>query len=169
MKRVFLSLMATAVFAFPAAAQDMEMQMQMHEQMAVRGPMMESGPMDRMGEMMGQCLEHAEELGLTEDQVRKLTPLHREMKKRLIRFNADLKLAEMEHMETMEVKDFDLDKAIAEDRKIAELKTGHHAEMLKLMKQVRSLLTEAQFKKMKDMAPMMMKDKMPEKALKHMH
>jgi len=167
MKRVFLSLLFTAVFALPAAAQDMEMMM--HNQMGVRGPMMESGSMDRMGEMMGKCLEHAEELGLTDDQVKKLTPLHREMKKTLIRFNADLKLAEMEHMETMEVKDFDLDKALAEDKRIAGLKTAHHAEMLKLMKQVRTVLTEAQFKKMKEMAPMMMKEMNPEKELKHKH
>src|SRR6185369_8786229 len=166
MKRVFLSLVMTAVFVLPAAARDMEMPM--HEHMGARGPMMESGSMDRMGEMMGKCLEHAEELGLTEDQTKKLTPLHREMKKLLIRFNADLKLAEMEHMETMEVKDFDLDKAIAEDRKIAGMKTAHHAEMLKLMKQVRTVLTEEQFRKMKEMAPMMMKDMMPEK-MKHMH
>ena len=161
--------MATAVFALPAAAQNMDMQMQMHEQMAVRGPMMESGSMDRMGEMMGRCLEHAEELGLTEDQVKKLTPLHREMKKMLIRFNADLKLAEMEHMEIMGVKDFDLDKAIAGDKRIAGLKTAHHAEMLKLMKQVRGILTEEQFKKMKEMTPMMMKGKKPEKDMKHKH
>src|SRR6185369_7593267 len=161
-----LSLVLTAVFTLPAAAQDMEMMR--HEQMGAPGPMMESGSMARMGEMMGKCLEHAEELGLTDDQVKKLTPLHREMKKMLIRFNADLKLAEMEHMETMEVKDFDLDKAIAEDKKIAGMKTAHHAEMLKFMKQVRTALTEEQFKKMKEMAPLMMKDKMPEK-MKHMH
>jgi hypothetical protein len=167
MKRVFLFLVVTAVFALPAAARDMETMM--HEHMGPGGPMMESGSMDRMGEMMGKCLEHAEELGLADDQVKKLTPLHREMKKMLIRFNADLKLAEMEHMETMEVKDFDLDKALAEDKKIAGLKTAHHAEMLKLMKQVRTILTEAQFKKMKEMAPMMMKEMKPEKELKHKH
>jgi Spy/CpxP family protein refolding chaperone len=129
--------------------------------------------MDKMGEMMGMCLEHAKELGLTDEQVKKITPIHREMKKVLIRFNADLKLAEMEHMETMEVKDFDLDRAIAEDKKIAGMKTAHHAEMLKLMKQARTLLTEEQFGKIKEMGPLKMKDMMKEKMMEkepmHMH
>jgi Spy/CpxP family protein refolding chaperone len=167
MKRILLSLLFTAFFAVPAWAGDMEMPM--HEHMGGRGPIMESGSMDRMGEMMGMCLEHAQELGLTDEQVKKITPIHREMKKLLIRFNADLKLAEMERMETMEVKDFDLDKAIAEDKKIAGMKTAHHADMLKMMKQVRTLLTDEQFRKIKEMGPMKMKEMMMDKELMHMH
>src|SRR6185369_14608181 len=142
MKRVFLSLLFTAVFALPAAARDMEMMM--HERMGTHGTMMESGSMDRMGEMMGKCLEHAEELGLTDDQVKKLTPLHREMKKMLIRFNADLKLAEKEHIENIEVKDFELHKAIGDDKKNAGKKTAHHSEIFKFIKQVRTALAEKQ-------------------------
>lgn len=167
MKRIVLALAATALFAFPAGAQMMDMPM--HDQPGGRGPTMEMGPMDRMGDMMGRCLDYAKELGLSDEQIGKLTPLHRGMRKMQVRFKADLQLAEMEQMETMEVKDFDLDKALAGDKKIADLKSAHHAALLKTMKEVRSILTEAQFKKMKELSPMMKSGKKPAKAIKHKH
>jgi Spy/CpxP family protein refolding chaperone len=105
--------------------------------------------MDHMGDMMGKCLDNAEKIGLSDDQVKKLTPLHREMKKKQVRTKADMKIAEMELMEIMEVKDFDLDKATAAAKKIADLKSAHQLEMLKSMKEIRSIFTEEQFQKMK--------------------
>ena len=54
-------------------------------------------------------------------------------------------------MEIMEVKDFDLEKASAAVKKIADIKTAHHLEMLKAMKEMRAVLTDEQFKKMKKM------------------
>ena len=54
-------------------------------------------------------------------------------------------------MEIMEVKDFDLEKASAAVKKITEIKTAHHLEMLKAMKEMRTALTDEQFKKMKRM------------------
>jgi Spy/CpxP family protein refolding chaperone len=116
-----------------------------------RGPMMDMGPMDKMGDMMGMCLDNAEKIGLTEGQISKLTPLHREMKKKQVRYKADIKLAEMDLMEIMEVKDFDLEKATAATKKIADIKSAYHTDMLKLMKEVRSTLTEEQFKKLQKM------------------
>jgi hypothetical protein len=64
----------------------------------------------------------------------KMKPLHREMQKKQIRSKADLKLAEIELMEIMEVKDFDLDKATSAVKKIEDIKTAQHLEMLKAMK-----------------------------------
>jgi Spy/CpxP family protein refolding chaperone len=104
--------------------------------------------MDDMGGMMDKCLAHAAKIGLTEDQTNKIKPIHREMEKNQVRFKADLKIAQIELKEIMEVKDFDLAKATAQVKKIGDLKTMHHIEMLKFMKDVRSILTDEQFKKM---------------------
>jgi Spy/CpxP family protein refolding chaperone len=110
--------------------------------------------MERMGEMMGMCLEQADRIGLTDDQVEKMKPLHREMQKKHARFMADLKIAEIELGEIMDVKDFDLDKATAASRKISDLKSAHHLDMLKTMKAIRTVLTDAQFAKMRKLMPM---------------
>ncbi len=113
--------------------------------------MMEMGGMMEKGGMMGMCMEHADEIGLTDDQMMKMKPLHREMQKKQARFKADVKIAEIELMEIMDVKDFDLEKASAAVNKIAAIKTAHHLEMLKPMKEMRAILTDEQFKKTKKM------------------
>lgn len=68
-------------------------------------------------------------------------------------------------MEIMEVKDFDLEKAGSAVKKIAEIKTAHHLEMLKAMKEMRTILTDEQFKKMKRMMSMKMGGKKPAKMM----
>jgi len=127
--------------------------------------MMGMGNMDRMGDMMGMCIEHADKMGLTDDQVVKMKPLHREMEKKQARFKADRKIAEIELMEIMEVKDFDLAKATAAVKKISDIKTAHHLEMLSAMKEIRTILTDEQFQKMKKMMPMKMDAKKPAKRM----
>jgi Spy/CpxP family protein refolding chaperone len=181
MKRLLLSSLLTLAFALPAHAEEMDMSsMQMedhvqkkshemmgHEHMDGRDHMMghehgmEMGSMDRMGSMMGMCLKHAKEIGLTPEQVKQVTPMHREMQKSQIRFGADLKIAEMDLHDIMAVKDFDLEKANAAVKKIGDMKTAHHLEMLKSMKEVRAVLTEEQFQKMKKLMPMKMDGKKP--------
>lgn len=123
------------------------------------------GHMDRMGDMMGMCLEHADQLGLTDDQLMKMKPAHSEMQKNQARFKADLKIAEIELAEIMDVKDFDLEKASAAVKKIETIKTAHHLEMLKHMKEVRTIVTDEQFKKMKKMMPMKAGMKKPVKKM----
>ena len=150
MKKLALSLLLTVVFAVPAFSQMTDMPMKGH------GQRMEMGNMDKMGDMMGMCIEHADKMGLTDDQIMKMKPIHREMQKKQARYKADLKIAEIELMEIMEVKDFDLEKANAAVKKIAEIKTAHHLEMLKAMKEMRTILTDEQFQKMKKMMPMKM-------------
>lgn len=125
------------------------------------GHMKEMGNMDKMDEMMAMCIDHADKMGLTDDQLTKVKPLHREMQKKQVRFKADLKIAELELMEIMEVKDFDLEKANSAVKKGAELKTAHHLEILKAMKEMRTLLTDEQFKNMKKMMPVKMTHKKP--------
>ena len=149
MKKIVLSLLLTVIFAAPAFSQMMDMSMKEHRE--GHGQMMEMGKMDKMGDMMGMCIEHADKMGLTDDQIMKMKPIHREMQKKQARFKADLKIAEIELMEIMEVKDFDLEKASSAVKKIAEIKTAHHLKMLKAMKEMRTILTDEQFKKMKKM------------------
>ena len=161
MKKLVLSLLLTVVFALPAFAQMMDMPMKEH--MEGHGQMMGAGGMDRMGDMMGMCLEHAAKIGLTDEQIKKITPIHREMQKKQARFKADVKIAEIDLMEIMEVKDFDLEKASAAVKKIADIKTAHHLDMLKSMKEVRTVLTDEQFQKMKKMMAMKMGEKKPAK------
>lgn len=122
--------------------------------------------MDMMGDNIGMCLENADKIGLTEDQKSKILPIHREMMKLNARFKADIKIAEIELMEVMEPKDFDLEKAILATKKISDIRATYHSEMLRNMKKVRSILTEEQYKKMRSlmMDNMMGKKMMKEKS-----
>jgi len=164
---IFVMAAAAVLLAFsvttPAFSQMKDMPMKGHGE--GHGQRMEMGSLDKMGEMMGMCIEHADMMGLTDDQVMKIKPLHSEMQKRHARFEADLKIAKIELTEVMEVKDFDLEKANAAVKKIAEIKTAHHLEMVKAMKEMRTILTDEQFKKMKKMMSMKMGEKKPEKKM----
>ena len=157
MKKIVLSVLLTVIFAAPAFSQMMDMSMKGHGE--GHGQMME------MGDMMGMCIEHADEMGLTDAQLIKMKPLHSEMEKKQAQFKADLKIAEIELMDIMEVKDFDLEKARSAVKKSEEIKTAHHVEMLKAMKEMRTILTDEQFKKMQKMMPMKTGEKKPEKKM----
>ena len=151
----------------PAFSQMKDMSMKDHH--GEHGQMMDMCAMDKMGDMMDTCIEHADKMGLSDDQMMKVKPLHRELEKKQARFKADLKIAEIELMEIMEVKDFDLGKAGSAVKKIADIKTAHHLEMLKAMKEVRSLLSDEQFKNMKKMMSMKMGEKKPAKQMMKKH
>ena len=153
MKKILLSLLFTVVFAVPAFSEMKDMPMKGHGE--GHGQMMEMDHMDMMGGDM-MCMEHAKKMGLTDDQMEKMKPLHSEMQKKQIRSKADLKIAEIELKEIMEVKDFDLDKATAAVKKIEDMKTARHLEMLKAMKDMRAILTDEQFKNMQKMMSMKM-------------
>jgi Spy/CpxP family protein refolding chaperone len=159
MKKILLLLLLMVFFAVPGFSQMMDK----HTNEGHHGQMMGMCNMDRMGDMMDMCLANADKIGLTDEQINKITPIHREMQKKQARFIADQKIAQIELMEIMDVKDFNLEKASAAVKKIADIKTAHHLEMLKSMKEVRTILTEDQFKKMKKMMPMQTSEKKPAK------
>jgi Spy/CpxP family protein refolding chaperone len=161
MKKMFFSLLLTIVFAVPAFSQmnDMSMQSRGEEQ----GQMMAMDNMEMGGDMM--FMEHANKMGLTDEQMAKMKPLHTEMQKKQIRSKADLKIAEIELMEIMEVKDFDQDKATSAVEKIEDIKTAQHLGMLKAMKDMRAILTDEQFKNMQKMCMMKMGEKKHEKKM----
>jgi Spy/CpxP family protein refolding chaperone len=164
MKKVLLSLLFIVVFAVPAFSEMGDMPMRGHG--GGHGQMMEMDHMDMMGGDM-MFLEHADKMGLTDDQMAKMKTLHRDMQKKQIRSNADLKLAEIELKEIMEVKDFDLGDAKSAVKKIGDLKTDQHLEMLKAMKEMRDILTDEQFKNMHKMCMMKMGEKKPGKRMIH--
>jgi len=165
-----LSAAALALLAFsaPLPAFSEMTDMPMNEHREGRGQRMEMGNMDKMGDMVGMCIEHADKMGLSDEQMLKMKPIHNDMKKKQLRFNADLKIAELELMEIMDVKDFDIEKAGSAAKKIGEIKTAHQLDTLKSMKEMRALLTDEQFKNMKKMMPMKKDEKKPAKhMLKH--
>ena len=162
MKKILLSLLLIVVFAVPAFSEMKDMPMKGHGE--GHGQMMEMDHMDMMGGDM-MCMEHAKKMGLTDEQMEKMKPLHREMQKKQIRSKADLKIAEIELKEIMEVKDFDLDKATAAVKKIEDMKTARHLEMLKDMKDMRAILTDEQFKNMQKMMSMKMGEEEHEKKM----
>ena len=161
MKKMLFSLLLTVVFAVPAFSQMNDISMQSHGE--EQGQMMAMGNMEMGGDMM--FMEHANKIGLTDEQIAKMKPLHTEMQKKQIRSKADLKIAEIELMEIMEVKDFDLDRATSAVKKIEDIKTAQHLGMLKAMKDMRAILTDEQFKNMQKMCMMKMGEKKHEKKM----
>ena len=152
-------LAALALMALSVPADSFAMNhMPMNAQRGGHGEMMEPGG---MGDMTGMCIKHADKLGLTDNQIMKAKPLHRDMQKKHARFMADRKIAEIELAEIMEVKDFDLEKAGSAVKNINAIKTAHQLEMLTAMKEMRTILTEQQFKEMKKMMSDKTGDKKP--------
>lgn len=164
-------LMAAAValisLSVPVTAFSQMQAMPMNAHGEAHGHMMDMIHMDKMGDMLDMCVEHADKMGLTEDQINKMKPVHREMQKKHARYKADLKIAEIELSEIMDVKDFDMEKGSVAVRKAAEIKTVYLLEMLTAMKEVRTMLTDEQFNKMKKMAHMKQGEKkLPKKIIK---
>lgn len=147
MVKIVLTLLLTLVFALTALAQSEEMPMKEHRE--GHGQMMGLCGKDELVSIMGMCIEHTEFMGLTNDQIMKLKHIQIEVLKRQARFKADLQIAEIELMEFMEVKGFDMAKASSAVKKIVEVKTAHYLEMLKTTQEMRAVLTEEQFNKMK--------------------
>jgi len=107
--------------------------------------------MDNMGDIAAIFIEHADEMGLTDDQILKMEPVQSEMRKKYAQFKVNLKIAETELIETMDVKYFDLKNADSAVIKISEIKIAHRLEMLKAMKEIWAILTDEQFNKIKKM------------------
>ncbi len=162
-----MMVIAVVILAFsvPMPAYSEMKDMSMMKQKEGHGQMMEMGNTEKMGDMMAMCIQHADKMGLTDDQIMKMKPIQSEMQKKQARYKADKKIAEIELKDILEVKDFDLEKASAAVKKYSEIKTAHHLEMLNAMKDMRTIITDEQFKKMKKMMPMKMGEKKPAKKM----
>jgi len=152
------AVVALLMTSLPAPAFSQMMGMSMQGRGEGHGQMMGTGSMD-------MCIVHADKIGLTDNQLTKMKPMHREMQKKQAQFMADLKIAEIDLMGIMDVKDFDLEKASAAVKRIEEIKTAQHLEMLNAMKEMRTMLTDEQFKKMQKMMPMKAGAKKPAKRM----
>lgn len=164
MRKILFSVILILIFAVPAFAKMTDRPMKGHGE--GHGQMMASCHAG-MTDCDMMCLEHRNVSGLNDEQAAKLKPLYREKQKKQIRYKADLKLAEIELEEIMEVKDFDLEKASAAVKKIESIKTAHHLEILRIMKDVRAVLNDDQFKTMCKMMPAGMEEKKPFKKPVH--
>jgi Spy/CpxP family protein refolding chaperone len=158
---MMVAAVALLAISMPMPAFSQMRDMSTKEHWEGHGQMMKMGNMDKMGDMMGMCIEHADKMGLTDDQITKMKSVHREMQKKQVRFEADLKIAEIELVEIMEVKNFNMEKASSAVKKIAQIRTANHLEMLKAMKEMRAILTDEQFKNMKNMMSMKPCEKNP--------
>ena len=172
MKRLLFALLLTATFTVPAFAQMKDKPSKDCKECNLQEHGMSHGDMghgDMMGGMMGMCIKNADKIGLSEEQKKKVTPLHNEMQKKQIRFQADLKIAQLEMKDIMEPKDFDIEKAKAAVKKTEDIKSAHHLEMLKAMKEVRSIFTEEQYQKLRTLMHKDMKSGKPAKGMGHKH
>jgi Spy/CpxP family protein refolding chaperone len=167
MKRILFALLLTAIFTVPAYSQMKDKSMNHCKDCKLQGHDM--GHMDMMGDMMGMCIKNAAKIGLSDEQMKKIKPLHQEMQKKQIQFQAELKIAHLEMKEIMEPKDFDLEMAKLAAKKCEDIKTAYHINMLTAMKEVRSVFTEEQYKKMKALMPMDMGAGKPTKGKMHKH
>lgn len=156
-----VTVVLSLALSVPFSAFSEMMDMPMMEHRGGHGPMMDMDQMEKTDEMMGMCMDHAENLGLTDEQIMKMKPSHSEMQKKQARFKADVKIAEIELKDILEVKNFDLEKGRSAVKKIGEIKTAHQLEMLKAMKEMRTILTDEQFAQMKKMMAMKMGEKGP--------
>jgi Spy/CpxP family protein refolding chaperone len=155
-----LALLALSV-PVPVFSEMTDMSMKKHGE--GHGHTLELNNIEKVGDMIGMCVEHADKLGITDEQILKMKPVISEMQKKQARFNADLKIAEIDFLEIMEVKNFDLENAGKAVKKIAERKTAHNLEMLKAMREMRTILTDEQLKKMKKMTSFESDEKKPSK------
>jgi Spy/CpxP family protein refolding chaperone len=154
MKKTLTVLLLTLVCAVPAFADMQGKGMKEHGQARAKCECGEHGMKGcdlHKRDMLGMLIRHADKLGLKSDQVAKLKTIHTGMQKKMVALDADKKIARLEMKEILEVKDFDLDKANAQVQKISDIEKNKHLEMLKSMKEVRSILTDDQFKKLQEM------------------
>ena len=149
MKKIVFSFFLVLVFAAPAFSQMDEGSAADHH--GGKTPMIETDDMSGMMGDMNLCMGRVDQLGLSDDQIAKLKAIHREMQKKRVRCDADLKIAKIDLSEIMDVKDFNMDKAAAIVKKTGDLKTAFYLAMLADIKEVRSVLTDTQFKQMRKM------------------
>jgi len=156
MKRIMMAVLVAGAIAAVASAQCPGMGQQ------PGGPMMEKKEimikMDReghpgMGMGRGQWWENpmaVKEMGLSDDQVKKIDDLSLKHRKETIKAQADLQVAQMELQDLMEnqAPDGDIRK---KSKEVFQLRERMHDAKIEHMLAIRKLLTPEQQKKLKDL------------------
>jgi len=115
------------------------------------GPMYgrEGGWSSHEGPLITIMLDHAQELGLTPDQERKLRDLRTEFAKEMERRTADIRVAEIELGSLLEQDKWDLAKIEPKERQIATLQGDLRLARIKTLAAGREVLTPEQVEKFK--------------------
>jgi Spy/CpxP family protein refolding chaperone len=115
------------------------------------GPMYgrEGGWSSHEGPLISIMLGHAQELGLTPDQERKLRDLRTEYAKESVRRTADIRVAEIELTSLLEQDKWDLAKIEPKVKQIATLQGDLRLARIKTLAAGREVLTPEQVEKLK--------------------
>ena len=113
--------------------------------------MMEMGNMDRMDNMMGTCIEHADKLGLSDDQkaqvklvVQKYKPTVQPLVQQMITERRALR-------DTIHAQTFDESAIRAQAAKVASLQADLAVQRAHMSQDIRAVLTPEQIQKLNDM------------------
>ena len=101
------------------------------------------------GPLITIMLDHAQELGLTPDQERKLRDLRTEFAKESVRRTADIRVAEIELNSLLEQGKWDLTKIETKVKQISMLQGDLRLARIKVLAAGREILTPEQIEKLK--------------------
>ncbi len=108
-----------------------------------------SGAMGHEGPLISIMLTHAQELGLSPDQVQKLQELRIGFEKETVRRNADIRVAEIDLNALLEKAQWDLNAIDAKVKQIAGLRGDLRFARIKTLAAGRALLTPEQLQKLR--------------------
>ncbi len=110
------------------------------------------GGMMKMFKMIGwKVIMHADELGLSEDQIEALRNRHAEAKKQMIQLGSQIKMDMVDVHNAVMREEIDMKAAEAKIREIGKLKGDMFMAMIQAMNDMRQILTPEQRKKIKAM------------------
>lgn len=127
-----------------------------HQMGGMKG--MGCGGMKMMFKMMPwKIMMHAEELGISEDQIEALRNRHAEAKKQIIQIGCQIKMDMVDVKNAVMREEMDMPLAESKIREIGKLKGDLFVAMVQGMHDMRSILTPDQRKKVKQMIMAWMK------------
>lgn len=145
-KLASLTLLLTVIFAAPSYPQEVGAYLnRIRDRYGVTS---EIDNFNTMCNLLCMSVEYAKSIGLTDAQILKIKPLYIEMETSNKNIKNKLLSLELEISEIMNDKDFDFDKANIVCQNITQLKMINHFQILKYIKEIRSILTSDQFMKM---------------------
>lgn len=101
--------------------------------------------------MPWKVIMHADELGLSEDQVEALRKRHSEAKKQMIQIGSQIKMDMIDVKEAVMREEINMPVAEAKIREIAKLKGDMFLAMVQGMHEMRGILTADQRRKVREM------------------
>jgi hypothetical protein len=100
--------------------------------------------------LISLMLRHRDQLGLSQDQVRKLEQLRHDFERESIRRDADLRVAEMDLASLTEASEIELGKVEAKVREIERLRSDQRLARIRAIQKAKEELTADQRKKLQE-------------------